>query len=314
MMRGLLLPSRGCQPREAVGIAMEAEKLGYDSVWAPEVASYDAFAILGAIAFNTTRIRVGTGIVPIFTRSPALLAMAASTIADLTRGRAILGVGVSTPMIVREWHGREYRHPLSAMRDTVAIVRQGFLGTVTDYPGKGASSTGFRLDRPPDVAPAIYVAALGPAMRTLAGQVGDGVILNFIPASLAEMVVSEFSTHRCGFEVVTFVHLAVQDSDGVAEARLRREIASYCQVREYRNWLLSSGMKAIDHGVETGVDEIARALDGDFVRDVAVVGNVTYCRERLNRLEGIGITPIVVPVTAYGELDEYRSVMRVVAP
>jgi probable F420-dependent oxidoreductase len=293
---------------------MEAEKLGYDSIWAPEVASNDAFAILGAIAFNTTRIRVGTGIVPIFTRSPALLAMAASTIADLTMGRAILGIGVSTPTIVREWHGREYKHPLSAMRDTIAIVRQGFLGTVTDYRGNDANSTGFRLDRPPDVAPPIYVAALGPAMRALAREVGDGVILNFLPASLAEMVVSEFSAHRDGFESVTFVHLAVQDSDGFAEARLRREIASYCQVREYRSWLLSCGLRAVEYGVDVGINEIAKTLDADFVRDVAVVGNATYCRERLNSLERLGITPIVVPVTAYGELEEYRSVMRAVAP
>ena len=314
MIRGLLLPSRGIKPREAVGIAIEAEQLGYDSVWAPEVASYDAFAILGAIAFNTTRIRVGTGIVPIFTRSPALLAMAASTIANFSRGRSILGLGVSTPMIVGEWHGREYRHPLPAMRDTVAIVRQGLLGAVTDYQGKGASSKGFRLDLPPEVAPAIYVAALGPAMRTLARQVGDGVILNFIPASLAEMIVSEFSIHRGDFEAVAFVHLAVQDSDGFAEGRLRREIASYCQVREYRNWLLSSRMRVIDYGVEAGIDEIARKLDTEFVHDVAVVGNITYCRKRLKRLEGIGITPIVVPVTAYGGLDDYRSVMRVMAP
>src|SRR5437899_8125978 len=125
MKLGLNLPYEGSLAfAEAAELAQRAEALGFESVWMPEAYGTDAVSILGALAARTERIQLGTGIVNVFSRTPALLAQTAATLDVISGGRFILGLGTSGHQVVTGWHGMAFERPLLRMRETIAIVRQ----------------------------------------------------------------------------------------------------------------------------------------------------------------------------------------------
>src|SRR2546427_9618495 len=125
MKLGLNLPYEGSIAfPEAVALAQRAEALGFESVWMPEAYGTDAISILGAIAASTDRIKLGSGIVNVFSRTPALLAQTAATLDLISGGRFILGLGTSGHQVISGWHGVPFDRPLQRMRETIAIVRQ----------------------------------------------------------------------------------------------------------------------------------------------------------------------------------------------
>src|SRR5205809_5816914 len=125
MKLGLNLPYEGSLAfPEAVELAQRAEALGFESVWMPEAYGTDAVSILGALAARTQRIRLGTGIVNVFSRTPALLAQTAATLDLISNGRFILGLGTSGHQVISGWHGMRFDRPLQRMRETVESVRR----------------------------------------------------------------------------------------------------------------------------------------------------------------------------------------------
>src|SRR5436305_5376025 len=177
MKLGLNLPYEGSLAfPEAVELAQRAEALGFESVWMPEAYGTDAVSILGALAARTQRIRLGTGIVNVFSRTPALLAQTAATLDLISGGRFILGLGTSGHQVVSGWHGMPFLQPLVRMRETIAIVRQVLRRNRLIFEGEV-----FRLDKglkllaPPvrETAP-IYLATLTPGGLRLTGELADG--------------------------------------------------------------------------------------------------------------------------------------------
>ncbi|HEY6875339.1 MAG TPA: LLM class flavin-dependent oxidoreductase, partial [Candidatus Dormibacteraeota bacterium] len=166
MRTGIALPD-GMPLTEAVDICVEAERLGYTDVWSYEVDGYDAFTPLAAIAPRTERVRLGTAVVPASTRPPALLAMTAASLQNLSNGRFCLGLGTSTPTIVNRWMGIAFPPGLAHMRATVGAIRAI---------AAGEKVNGFRLEHGPVPLP-IYVGALGPRMMELAAEIAEGLIL-----------------------------------------------------------------------------------------------------------------------------------------
>lgn len=127
---GLMLPGElaGVGLDETIGVAEHAEANGFDAVWKEETSGTNTFVTLGAIARTTSSIQLGTGIANVFSRSPTLLAMSAATLDELSDGRTILGLGVSSPPLIEQWHGTEYERPLRRLRETIEILRQAFAG------------------------------------------------------------------------------------------------------------------------------------------------------------------------------------------
>lgn len=310
---GLLLPHRGWHASEVVDLGIAAERLGFSAVWAAEVAAYDAFALLAAIAVRTEVVQLGTAIVPVTTRTPALIGMGAATLCGLAPGRVTLGIGVSSPSIVENWHGRRFDQPLKTIRDTCRILRQVFAGETTDYHGESLGSTGFTLSCPLDRPPSILVAALGPQMRTLAATLADGVILNFLPRSQAERLARKLRPSRC---VTALVRVAVTDGDDVARWRVRRELASYLRQAQYRHWLASVGYADAVAAVSGSgtLDQMARRIPDELVEDVTVMGDAARCRAALSELVDAGVAPIVVPITARDQPDAVVEALRTIAP
>src|SRR5579883_3553340 len=142
---GLAMLSLSLEPiDDAIKTAREAEELGYSCLWVPEVAGPEALVTLGALAPQTKTVELATGVVPIQLRAPGLLAMAFLTLNEISGGRAIAGLGVSSPIIVERWHGAAYRKPVTAMRECVAIMRQLFTEGRAKFAGE-IYRTDFRL-------------------------------------------------------------------------------------------------------------------------------------------------------------------------
>jgi F420-dependent oxidoreductase-like protein len=178
-----------------VDLVVEAERLGVDSVWTPEFWGYDALTPLAFLAARTSRVRLGTAIVQLGARTPAMLAMSAMSLQSLSGNRFVLGVGTSGPQVMEGWHGVEFSKPVQRTRETIEIVRAitrherlEHRGTVYTLPLPGGEGRSIRSIAPPVHVP-IYLASLGPANLALTGEAADGWIGNsFLPESAAVFI------------------------------------------------------------------------------------------------------------------------------
>jgi F420-dependent oxidoreductase-like protein len=178
----------GAVDEASARFVIEAERLGVDSVWVPEAWGYDALTPLAFLAARTSTVRLASGIAQLGTRTPALLAMSAMSLAALSGGRFLLGLGVSGPQVMEGWHGVRFESPLALTRETIEIVRQvargdrlAHFGPAFEIPRPGGPGRPIRSMAPPAVIP-VYLAALGPKNLALAGEVADGWIGNaFMP-------------------------------------------------------------------------------------------------------------------------------------
>ena len=196
----ITLPCPGLSTRDCVELAVKAEQeWGYQAIWMAEVSGPDSFSLAGAIAQATSRIEIGTAIVPIYNRTPAVLAMSAATLADLSEGRFKLGLGTSSHAITEQWNGVPLEKPLARTRETVAVLRQALAGEKTDFEGETLRSRGFRLGLRTTEPVPVYLAALRERMLGLAGELADGLILNLFPLDALPKILSAY---RAGGERV----------------------------------------------------------------------------------------------------------------
>ena len=176
----------GSAGKEAAEFAVEAEKLGLDVCWVAEAWGADAPSLLGYLAARTESMLLGSGVIQVGTRSPVTIAQTAMTLAHLSDGRFLLGLGVSGPQVIEGLHGIPFGHPLARMRETVAIVRQVFTGEKVAFSGSHhqiplPGSKPMRVSLPPTSVP-VYLATLSPKMLELTGEIADGWLgTSFVP-------------------------------------------------------------------------------------------------------------------------------------
>src|SRR6267142_4126827 len=173
----LSVPLDGFALAEHAQIAREAERLGYLDAWSLEADGVDCFAPL-IVAGMATSMRLGTAIANVYTRGPATLAMCAAGVAEAAPGRFCLGIGSGSQPIVESWNGGVFSRPATRVREMAQILRRALAGERVVFRGETLSVDGFRLTRPPAEPVPIHIAALRPGMLRVAGEVGDGVIIN----------------------------------------------------------------------------------------------------------------------------------------
>ena len=242
----LSVPIDGFALPEHADLAREAERLGYTDAWSYEADGLDCFASLAPVAL-ATGMRLGTAIANVFTRGPATLAMSAATVADLAPGRFILGIGAGSQPIVESWNGGRFTLPATRVREMVQVVRAILAGERVVFRGKALTVDGFRLVRPPAAPVPIYVAALRPGMLRVAGEVGDGVILNWLSASDVPGVVrvvreaaAAAGRDPASIEITARLLVNVDPPGPQADAGVRRHVTAYLNVPVYRafqEWL-----------------------------------------------------------------------------
>ena len=176
-----IVPQRDISLGDYVSIAQLAEQQGCEVLWGAESNAFEIFSFLGVILSQTERMKVAPGIASIFTRTPAFMAMQAATWHAIAPQRSILGLGVSTRIIVGNWHGLAWDHPLARTEEYVMMLRQALRGERLMHDGAHFRAQHFRLAvEPPGDIP-IYLAAVNSKMLHLAGAIADGVLLTWLP-------------------------------------------------------------------------------------------------------------------------------------
>jgi probable F420-dependent oxidoreductase len=318
MKLGITLPFEPFQNPHMVELARHAERLGYTDAWSYESFATDAFAPLAATAVATTKMRLGTAIVPVFTRPPALIAMSAATLAQLSGGRLVLGLGISTPPIIENWMGVPYRAPVTRLRETVEALRAIFRGEKVTLDGKSVKLFGFRLDMPLDKPPPIYIAAQSEKMLRLAGAISDGLITNFItPEALPKMLDHVREGARDAgrkvdpLDVVCRVMVAVDEDEKMIRMLMRRALTAYVAVPQYNKFFQEIGYKreakgAIEAWSAGDRKSAVEAIPEDMVESIFVIGSAEKCRARLKEYERAGVTTTALQFNSIAPTPEER--------
>jgi probable F420-dependent oxidoreductase len=305
--------------QQLIDLARLAEARGYDSIWVPEGSGKEAFSQLTAYALSTRRVQLGTGIATIYSRSPSLLAMTAGTL-DLVSGkRAILGLGIGHRQGVEQGHGVAFGQPLRRMREYVATVRAILRGEnipeATQVPVKR-----FRLEFTPERRDLpIYIAALGPQMCRLAGEIADGVLMNWATTSYVQEAIANVrkGAERAGrkpeeVDIACYIRGAVGPDINAVKRALARETVHYVALDFYRQMFDQSGfageteavMKALPQGIEAAAEHISERM----MQSVAIFGRQEQCRQRLEEYRALGVShPVVAPVAVGANVYESWS-------
>ena len=291
-------------------IVRAAEEAGYTDAWSGETGGHDGFTPLLMAAAWTERMRLGTGVVNVFTRGPAVLAQHASALQDASEGRFCLGIGSSSNVIVERWNGIPFEKPVSRVRETVEFLRQALAGERTERGG-------FKLEQPPPAPVPIVIAALRGRMLRAAAELGDGAFVNFTPLSSLPQVMAELE----GCPDVLCRFFCIQGDPEGALPLARTMFAAYATVPVYEQFFRWLGHgEAIDPMVDawrSGDRNRARELaPRDLIEDIFILGDADTQRARLEAYAAAGITtPVVLPiphpermgeppVELYGELVE----------
>jgi probable F420-dependent oxidoreductase len=312
---GITLPLRGLPLPQQRDLVAALPDLGYTDAWSAEVNGSDAFTPLALISQWTSGLRLGTAIAGIFTRGPALLAMNAAAIADLAPGRFVLGIGVSSPVIVQDWNGIELDRPYQRARDTLRFLRAALAGEKVSAEYETFAVSGFRLDPPPARPPGLALAALRPGMVALAASLADGAITNWLAPSDVPTVRAVAGP---GCELIARVFVCPTDDTAIAREIGRRLIAAYLTVPAYaafQDWLgrgevLRPMQEAWAAGDRKGA---LAAISDQLVDDLVVHGRPEKCRELVAQYRAAGLdTPVIMIVPTPG-VDETEAV-RQLAP
>ncbi|HXW34972.1 MAG TPA: LLM class F420-dependent oxidoreductase [Acidimicrobiales bacterium] len=271
--------------------------LGYTDLWTGEANSADGFTPLALASAWVPTMKLGTAVVPVYTRGPGLLAMQAATMAEIAPGRFALGIGSSSDVIVERWNSGSFDEPYKRVRDTVRFLRRAFTGEKVDEQYETFAVKGFRLGRRIPKPPPIYLASLRPGMLRLAGREGDGAIINWLSANDVSTVVPEVGEDK---EIVA--RIFVCPTDDVERARMvgRVAIAAYLNVEVYAKfhaWLgRGAQLEAMWKAWASGDRKAAlEAIPDDVVDELVVHGTPAECRAHVQRYVKNGVT---VPVLA----------------
>jgi probable F420-dependent oxidoreductase len=303
---GLTVPFTGVPLADHTELFRRAEAAGYDDLWSAETTGHDGFTPLALAAVQTQRMRLATGIVNPFTRGPVVLAQHAAALADLSRGRFVLGLGSSSNVIVERWNQVPFEKPLTKMREAVAALRPMLAGER----GPG----GFKLDTAPEYDIPIVVAALRGRMLGLAAEVADGAFTNLLPLSGLPQVVEAFGAPEKEF-VGRFFCIPQREEEGMATAKFL--FAAYGTVPVYSEFYRWLGWgERVDPMIEAwNARDRTRALElvpEDLVREIFVFGSPAQMRERLDEFAQGGMSTLVLMPLC--EPDELPALIDELAP
>jgi probable F420-dependent oxidoreductase len=298
---GLTLPLSGVPLAEHGEFVKRAEAAGYTDLWSGETAGPDGFTPLALSAAWTERMRLGTGIVGVFQRGPALLAQEAAALADASGGRFVLGIGSSSDRIIEGWNGIPFERPLSKVRETLEFLRVALTGERT--------ATRFKLETKPAHEVPIVLAALRGKMLQLAVEQADGAFTNFLPLSGLAQVVAGIEGAPQGFDLLCrFFCLPGERAE--VEPLARFMFSSYITVPVYTEFYKWLGwgeqiQPMLDAWAAGDRQKAAAEAPWEAIEQMFIFGSPAEMKERLEAfVEGGITTPVLTPVVAPDKLAE----------
>lgn len=309
---GMTLPLPGPLGRQAEQVA-ELAALRYTDVWSSEANGSDAFTPLALASQWAPSLRLGTAIVPAFTRGPALVAQSAATLASVAPGRFALGVGSSSDVIVERWNSVPFEAPYQRVRDLVRFLRPALAGEKVSGDYDTFSVRGFRLGIVPPEPPPILVAALRGQMLALAGKEADGAIINWLSAEDTSKVSEIVHAQGPDKEIVARIFVCPNPDRETVMAEGRRAVAGYLNVPVYRafhEWL-GRGELLAEHWERWASGDRAGSLEAipeKVVDDLIVHGTPEECRAHIDRYFDNGATTSSLMVMGFGGIDTWEAV------
>ncbi|MGQ0825235.1 MAG: LLM class flavin-dependent oxidoreductase [Actinomycetota bacterium] len=291
----------------ALDVAREADALEYSSVWAAEANAAEAMSLLGAVSQVAPRAGLGTGVVAVQLRTPPLHAMAAATLQQLAGERDVfLGIGISSPAVAGQCHGASYPdRPIAQVREFVALLRECLTGETVHFDGDFYRVSRFRLGlHLGDRRPQIVVAALNEQMLRLAGEIADGVLLNYLPASAVPWCV-EHVRKGGDARVYAYVHCGVTDRERYAEVA-RKDLVNYAVVDAYASQFARAGyaddvtrFRELWKAKER--DRALAAIGDRWVDEVQIMGDADHVRAAVAAYASNGVDVPIVFALPWGE-------------
>jgi 5,10-methylenetetrahydromethanopterin reductase len=291
------------------------DRKNVDSLWVPESWGREAFASLGALSQITKKVNLGTSIVGVYTRTPAAIAMAATTLDVLSNNRTILGLGVSTPSLVEDWHGTKFERPICRMREYIECLRLMMKGEKVYYSGTFFNVKNFKLSyKPKRQKIPIFVAAVNKHMISLACDLADGILLYLRPMEELRKTVSLIKSrtrkkHK-DFEIASVFIGAVSNKEPEkARERAAKTLAFYIAVGKYYNRFLSDNGFQIDVEQITseyhrnGLDIASKFVSDKMLNSVTVSGNSEQCIRSLEKFLSAGISLPIIQVNPVGNTE-----------
>jgi 5,10-methylenetetrahydromethanopterin reductase len=298
------------QVPQMVELAQLAEKNDFESVWVAETRlTRDGIAPCAAIAMGTSRIKIGTGIINVYTRGAVLIGVSFVGLDEVSQGRIVMGLGAGSPLVLLP-QGVDFEKPLTRLRETIDVVQPLLRGEEVTFEGEVITVRGAKLEtRPLREHIPLYLGVTGPRALELAGEKGDGVMLNaFLPTSYVERALEriEAGAGRAGrsledVDIGGAVVVSVDEDSAVAKDRARAFIALYlslfpniAQETDLPDDLIAQTRRAFD---DEGQEEAAKYIDDEVVDFLTASGTPEECRERLDAYRAAGVQlPILFPL------------------
>jgi probable F420-dependent oxidoreductase len=300
---------------------VELADLGYTDIWSAEADAADAFTPLALAAAWEPRLRLGTAIVPAYTRSPACFAQCVASLADAAPGRFAIGIGSSSNVIVERWNGVPFVEPYKKVRDVVRFLRDALAGEKVAKTYDTFEIQGFRLGVRPEQAPPILVSALREGMLRLAGREADGAIINWLSPTDVTKVVGVVSDAAGGEdrEIVARIFVCPSENTAVVREAAKFAIAAYLNVPVYaafHDWLgRGEVLTPMWEAWKAGDRKAAlAAIPDELVDELVVHGSPAACRARIQEYFDNGVTTSSLAIMPLDPELRHAEAVRALAP
>ena len=315
-------------PQDYQELGAQAERNGFEAVWVPEGGGRDSLTSLATIAMKTETVMLGTGILPIFARTATNTAMGAAGMAAVSEGRFILGLGVGHRTTVESRDGIPFKQPMTRLRETIQIVKALLSGDQVNFPGRQFQISGASLGAAaPETKVPIYIAALGPQMLQMAGELADGVLMNWTAVDYLGEAIGHINRgaeiagrDSKDIDIAGYVRVAVGDDLSASRDSLRRQVARYAGNPFYHNFFQQTGFDkemstAAAALAEGNLEKAADAITVEMQDQVAVVGTVEECRAALEKRRAAGLQlPVIAPFAVGDNKTSHQHVIDALAP
>jgi probable F420-dependent oxidoreductase len=313
---GMTIPLAGSLS-EQIPQFRHLQDLGYTDLWSSEANGVDGFTPLALAAVAAPKVRLGTAIIPAYTRTPAVLAQSVAAMAQAAPGRFVFGLGTSSDVIVQKWNGVPFEEPYKRVRDVVTFLRSALSGEKVTETYATFTVDGFRLTAlPPEPVP-ILIAALRPGMLRLAASVGDGAIINWLSADDVTRIRAEtdaVAQNPADLEIVARLFVCPNPDRDLVLAQAKRMIAAYVNVPVYKafhEWLGRSDLLAEHWRLWAEGDRAAavEAMPDQLVDELVIHGDVEECKAHIQRYVDNGVTTPVLSLVPLGDVDLTESIV-----
>ena len=294
----------------------ELADMGYSDIWSAESDGADGFTPLAMAAAWEPRLRLGTAIIPAYTRSPACFAQSVASLADAAPGRFAIGIGSSSNVIVERWNGIPFVEPYKKVRDVVRFLNDALSGEKVAKKYDTFEVNGFKLGVRPEQKPKILVAALREGMLKLAGRESDGAIINWLSPTDVTKVAAVVREAAGGQEreIVARIFVCPSENTEVVRAAGRFAIAAYLNVpvyADFHRWLGRGDLlkDMWDHWKAGDRKAALAAIPDEVVDDILIHGSAAHCRAKIDEYFANGVTTSSLAILGLDpELNYWESV------